>query len=116
MGFIKRLLLVLSLGYILYFFSERVFWSFWKQEETILVTILGVILYSLVAYAIILIIKFFKVKNIYSIFITGAIFGWLDEGLLTTTLYGIEGNSFPLTRALKGLSINSYTCFGPSEV
>src|SRR3989344_1748010 len=111
MGFIKRLLLVLSLGYILYFFSERVFLSFLKQEETILVTILGVILYSLVAYAIILIIKFFKVKNIYSIFITGAIFGWLDEGLLTTTLYGIEGNSFPLSISWTGLAWHALISF-----
>lgn len=111
MGFIKRLLLVLSLGYILYFFSERVFWSFWRPQETVVETISVFILYSLLAYLIILIIKFFNVKNIYSIFITGAIFGWLGEGLLTTTLYGIEGIPFPLSISWTGLAWHALITF-----
>lgn len=111
MNFLKRLLLVLSFGFILYFFSERVFWSFWKPDETFMGTVLGVIFYSLVAYAIILIISYFKVKNIYSIFITGAIFGWLDEGLLTTTLYGIEGGPFPASISWTGLAWHALITF-----
>ncbi|MBS3146197.1 hypothetical protein J4471_00710 [Candidatus Woesearchaeota archaeon] len=111
MNILQRILLVLALGFILYFFSERVFWSFWKPDETFGGTILGVIFYSLVAYAIILIISYFKVNNIYSIFITGAIFGWLDEGLLTTTLYGIEGSPFPASISWTGLAWHALISF-----
>ena len=77
MKIFKRFLLALSTGYILYFYSEWIFWSFARPEDTLLDYILTPLVYSFFAYAFLIIIDEFRARNIWAIFIAGAAFGWI---------------------------------------
>lgn len=90
MKFFKRLLLALSTGYILFFFSERVFWSLARPGDTPFDYLLTPLLYGVFAYIFLIIVEMFRVRNIWAIFIAGATFGWIGEGIVAMTLFGGE--------------------------
>ena len=79
MGFFKRLLLAFSTGYILFFFSERVFWSMARPGDTPVDYLLTPLLYALLAYIFLIVVDEFRVRNIWAVFIAGAAFGWIGE-------------------------------------
>ena len=87
MKLVPRLLAVLSSGYILFFFSEQFFWARVRPEDTVgnwLMTWLG---YSVMAYVMLATIQRFHVRNGWALFLTGALVGWLAEGLIVQTAY-----------------------------
>ncbi len=100
----KRLLLAFSTGYILFFYSERVFWSFARLEDSPLDYLLTPLLYTLFAYIFLILVDEFRVLSIWAIFIAGAAFGWIDEGIVAMTLFGVEGLPFPITISWTGLA------------
>ena len=91
MSFLKRLLTTGSLGYILMFFSENIFWSRYKRNDTIPDLIFTWIIYSILAFVFLVIVKKYNVNNIWSLFLAGSIFGWINEGVIVQTTYA----SFP---------------------
>lgn len=99
-GFLARLGLALSTGVILTYFSE---WSFWARPlpETQPAALLGTILvYALAAYTFLTAVSFFRVRSIDALFLTGALYGWLVEGVVAQTLY----QDLPLNLSWTGLA------------
>ena len=103
MKFTKRLLLALSTGYILFFYSERIFWSLARPGDTPFDYLLTPLLYAIFAYIFLIIVEMFCVRNIWAIFIAGAAFGWIGEGIVAMTLFGGE-ISLPFSISWTGLA------------
>lgn len=89
MNAIKRLLATLSLGYILYFYSELAFWSRWKADDTIIGgALMTWLIYSVLAFFVLLMAEHFKADSPYPVFLVGgAVFGWLVEGVIVQEAY-----------------------------
>ena len=90
MKLIRRLQLVLAAGFILYFYSERVFWSMYRPGDGLAPYVLAPLLYALYAYVLLIIIDAFRVRSLAALFIAGAVFGWLGEGIVAMTLFGSD--------------------------
>jgi hypothetical protein len=91
----KKLVVVLATGYILFFFSERVFWSFLRPGDRIYEIVLGWLVYSLLAWVFLLLVRQCRVASFSSFFLAGAVFGWLAEGVVVDTLYGNSDKPLP---------------------
>lgn len=61
--------------------------------------------YSTLAYLFLSIVWFFRVNDVWSLYLSGAAYGWLTEGGLIHTLYGTEASApFPVSLSITGLS------------
>lgn len=63
MNAIKRLLAALSLGYVLYFYSELAFWGRWKADDTIIGAIMTWLIYSVLAFFVLLMAERLKADS-----------------------------------------------------
>ncbi|NJE04695.1 hypothetical protein E3E36_00720 [Thermococcus sp. M36] len=84
---IRRLVMMLSLGYILFFYSETMFWARWRPDDTFSGLIMTWLVYSVLAFFVLLMVNRFGVGDVYSVFLVGAVFGWLVEGVVVQTVY-----------------------------
>jgi hypothetical protein len=101
MSFLKRWSLALATGYSFVVFSEHMFWSRYRVNEDSLGNYLAVWLaYSLVAFVFLWIVQFFRVRSLWSLFLAGAVVGWLAEGVIVQTTY----ESLPLSISFTGLA------------
>lgn len=101
----QNLLLALINGFILFFFSERLFWSVWRPGDSIPDLIVTWLAYSTLAYLLLTTVWLFRVNDAWSVFLAGAVYGWLTEGGLIHTLYGTEESApFPVSVSITGLS------------
>ncbi len=82
------------------FYSEHVFWAHVRPEDTLLGYIETWLLYSLLAFVFLAIIGHFRVRTIWALFLAGAVFGWLTEGVIVQTTY----DSLPLSISFTALS------------
>ena len=102
--FLLRLALVLCTGAIFVVFSELMFWGRYdfahKVGSDLVPTI---IVYSFMAYAFLIVVHVFRVSNLYALFMAGAVFGWLVEGVFVQTMY----DDFPLNISFTGLAWHS---------
>jgi len=98
---------VLGTGYVLFFFSERIFWSMWRPGDAIEAYIATWLVYSLLGYLLLATIRSFHVDNLWALFLAGAVFGWLTEGIYAMTLFGDASMPFPLTISWTGLAWHS---------
>ena len=96
----KNILLVLATGYIFVFFSEHLFWARIRPEDTLKDWVSAWIAYSLMAYIFLVLVVQFKVKSIWPLFLAGAAFGWLAEGIVVQTTYEM----LPLSISFTGLA------------
>lgn len=104
MNIFQRIGIALATGYIWCFTGERVFWSFWRAENTLPDLLLTWLLYSLFAYICLICISEFRVRSFPAIFLVGALFGWLVEGLFALTMYGAGGIPLPFSISWTGLA------------
>jgi hypothetical protein len=100
MKFLKPLAFALSTGYILFFYSELVFWARPRPEDSLLNWLWTWLAYSLSGLAFLAALRGFRVKNIWGLFLCGALFGWLTEGVIVQTMYA----AFPLQISWTGLA------------
>ncbi|HEY7019548.1 MAG TPA: hypothetical protein VH349_00425 [Ktedonobacterales bacterium] len=99
-AFLKRILLALLVGYVFVYFSEMLFWAR-PLESTTFPGILGTILvYAFAAWLFLAVVTAFRVRSLAALFLAGAVFGWLIEGVFVQTLYG----ELPISVSLTGLS------------
>jgi hypothetical protein len=99
-GLVTRLALALLTGYVFVYFSELLFWAL-PQPGTGLAAMLPTWLaYSFLAYVFLALVAGFRVDKPPGVFLAGALFGWLTEGVLAQTLY----DSFPLNISFTGLA------------
>jgi hypothetical protein len=95
----------LATGYILFFFSERLFWTVWWPGSSLPEMIVTWLAYSAVAYLFLAVVQYFRADNLWSFFLAGAIYGWLVEGGLADTLYGTQPSApLPISVSITGLS------------
>jgi hypothetical protein len=97
---LKRILLALLVGYVFVYFSEIVFWAR-PLDATTFPGVLGAILvYACAGWLFLTVISAFRVRSLAALFLAGAVFGWLIEGVFVQTLYG----ELPISVSLTGLS------------
>jgi hypothetical protein len=102
---IQNLIGTLATGYILFFFSERLFWTVWRQEDSLLDLTITWLAYSAIAYLFLAVVSWSRAADFWSIYLAGAIYGWLVEGGLIDTLYGTQPSApFPVSISITGLS------------
>jgi hypothetical protein len=104
----KRIALVLSAGYILMFFSEHMFWARFRPESDSLGNYISTwIAYSLAGYAALAVVSLFRVRRAAGVFLAGAVFGWLLEGVVVGTTYEM----LPLSISFTGLAWHALISF-----
>jgi hypothetical protein len=97
---LKRLVLAVVTGYIFIYFSELAFWAR-PIEGTTLPGMLALLLpYSFAAYLFLATVSAFRVRTLAAVFLAGALFGWLVEGVFVQTAY----ESLPLSISFTGLA------------
>lgn len=105
---LRRLLrcapLVLGTGYILAFFSETVFWAHWRPDDSPEGRIAQWLLYSLMAYLTLAVIRHARIQDGWTLLLAGAFFGWIDEGVFAMTMFGDPSMPFPFTIAWTALA------------
>lgn len=102
LDFLKRISLSLILGVIFVYFSELMFWATPINPEAPLTYefVITWLFYSLAAYIFLFIISFFKVRSIWALFISGALYGWMIEGVIVQTTY----EDLPFSISFTGLA------------
>jgi len=108
----QKLVVVLATGYILFFYSERVFWSFLRPGDKLVDLALGWLVYSLLAWVFLLLVRLCRIAAFPALFLAGAVFGWLAEGLVVDTLYGNSDNPFPVSISFTGLAWHALISVG----
>lgn len=108
----RKIAIVLANGYILVFFSERVFWSFWRPGDTLPEFLITWFAYCLLGWLFLDLVRRFKVASFSPLFLCGSVFGWVDEGVVVDTLYGNSTNPFPLSISFTGLAWHALLSIG----
>lgn len=92
----KRWLYVFATSFTLVFFSEILFWGTLSAREFLVTWFF----YALVTYLFLATVVYFRVNTPWSLFLAGALYGWLVEGVLVQTTY----ENLPLSISNTGLS------------
>ncbi|PKO12201.1 MAG: hypothetical protein CVU39_25355 [Chloroflexi bacterium HGW-Chloroflexi-10] len=98
--FITNLLASLTTGYIFFYFSEIIFWARPRPEDSLSNWLQTWLAYSLMAYVFLVVMRYFRAQTFPAIFLCGALFGWLAEGVVVQTTY----ESLPLSISFTGLA------------
>ena len=97
---VKQILGVLATGYILFYYSELVFWARVKPTDNLPEWISTWLAYSLLAFVFLTIVARFRVHTVWALFLAGAVFGWMTEGIVVQTAY----EDLPLSLSFTGLA------------
>lgn len=100
MTIFKPLILVLSTGYIFFYFSELLFWARPRPDDSLPNWIATWLAYSLMAFVFLTLLSSFRVRELWGLFLAGAAFGWIAEGLVVQTAYEM----LPLSLSFTGLA------------
>ncbi|HLY29526.1 MAG TPA: hypothetical protein VKQ36_00735, partial [Ktedonobacterales bacterium] len=99
-AWLNRCALALLTGYIFYYFSEASFAARPIDSTSTFDIVITIFAYSCTAYVFLALISAFHVRSLSALFLAGAIYGWLTEGVVSQTLY----LDFPLNISITGLS------------
>jgi hypothetical protein len=105
---VKQFLGVLAAGYILFFYSELVFWARVQPTDTLPNWISTWLAYSLLAFVFVTIVARFRVHTIWALFLASAVFGWMTEGIVVQTAY----EDLPLSLSFTGLAWHAISVGG----
>lgn len=106
---LRRALLVLSAGLLLMFFSENVFWARFRPGQDSLPNYVSTYAaYCLTGYALLAVLSIFRVRRPAAVFLAGAVFGWLLEGVVVGTVY----ENLPLSISFTGLAWHALISVG----
>ena len=108
----QKLAVVLATGYILFFYSERMFWSFFRPGDKLADLLLTWVVYSLLAWVFLLLVRQCRTAAFPALFLAGAVFGWLAEGIVVDTMYGNADNPFPASISFTGLAWHALISVG----
>jgi hypothetical protein len=87
-------------GYIFFYYSELVFWARPRPEDSLLNWVQTWLAYSLMAFLFLAAVHTFHARSLPAVFLCGAFFGWLGEGVLVQTAY----EDLPLSLSFTGLA------------
>jgi hypothetical protein len=101
----KRVAVALCSGYIILYYGEFMFWATPDREGLNVAGIIAVwLLYSMMAYPLLCVVSYFKVRDPWAIFLAGALYGWFEEGIVVQTMYGTPDSPFPMSISFTGLA------------
>lgn len=104
-GWIRNGAVYLATGYVLFFISERIFWSTFRTGDHLGELAVTWLAYSVIACVFVNVVVRFQVTTAATAALAGALYGWLTEGTLVGTLYGTESSApFPMSLVWTGLS------------
>lgn len=104
MTFGQRWAVVVGSGLILWVISERIFWSLFRPDDLSPMLLVGIIPYTIATYCVFLAMQYFRVSTVAGVFLLGALYGWLVEGVVAMTVFGAEGIPLPFSLSWTGLS------------
>ncbi len=96
----KQILGVLATGYILMFYSELVFWAHVRPDDSWSNWVITWLAYSFLAFVFLTLVARFHIHTIWALFLAGAVFGLLAEGVLVQTTY----ESLPISISFTALA------------
>lgn len=99
-GLLRRLGLALLTGYIFVYYSEYAFWARPFDGVRFPGAIWLLLVYAFAAYVFLALVVAFRVRAVAAVFLAGALFGWLDEGVIVQTMYA----QLPLSISFTGLA------------
>jgi hypothetical protein len=103
--FLINLQVNLAVGFLLFFFSERLFWTVFKPGDQIADLVITWLAYSVLGCVLLNVLKRCAGSELPRVALAGAVYGWLAEGALVGTLYGTESSApFPLSIVQTALS------------
>jgi hypothetical protein len=99
--FANRLGLAIAAGLVFLAFSEIGFWGHYDYVTGFTSRFLPALIgYCLLAYAFLWIVSAFRARELPALFLAGALYGWLAEGIVVFTMY----DSLPLSISFTGLA------------
>lgn len=87
MQLLRNLSLAFALGAVFFAVSESLFWSFWKPSDTASELFQTYIFYALATYAFLILIEKYKIRTLGGLVLTGALYGWIIEGIIVPEVY-----------------------------
>ncbi len=96
----RKILYALAVGTPCFFLSEGFFWARWRTDFNPISAVQTWLVYCFVTYTVLVILERFRVRNFWGVFLAGAVYGWLVEGVVVSTLY----EDFPLGISFTGLA------------
>ena len=103
--FFANLQVNLAAGFLMFFFSERLFWTVFKPGDQIVDLVITWLAYSVLGCVFLNILKRCGGSELPRVALAGGVYGWLAEGALVGTLYGTESSApFPLSIVQTALS------------
>lgn len=99
-GLRARWMAAAATGYILMFFSELLFVNVIESPVTPEDLALTYVFYVLEAVIFLAIVDRFRVRSLWALFLVGAVYGWLLEGIINPTMY----QAFPIYVSFTGLA------------
>jgi hypothetical protein len=97
---LRRLCLAVVTGYIFVYYSEYMFWARPLDNVRLPDALWLLLTYSFAAYVFLTLVVTMRARSFTAIFLVGALFGWLVEGVFVQTLYSL----LPFSISLTGLS------------
>jgi hypothetical protein len=79
--------LALATGAVSWAWSEVGFWAHFRTDDNAAVWALTLVLYALVSYLVLRVLRRYPVREPASLFVIGAGYGWLVEGTVANTVY-----------------------------
>ncbi len=83
----RQLIYVLLTGILFTYFSEWMFWAGQVPNPDPLEYLLTAALYSFAAFIFLIGVRYFRVTGFWAVFLAGALYGWLVEGIIVQTTY-----------------------------
>lgn len=109
---LHKTVVMLATGYVLFCFSERMFWSFVRPGDSLGGLLLTWMVYSLLGWILLILVRRYRIASFPAVFMAGAVFGWLAEGVVVDTLYGSPSSPFPLSISFTGLAWHALLSVG----
>ena len=88
-GLLRRLCLTIVTGYIFVYYSEYAFWARPLANIRLPDALWLLLTYSFAAYVFLTLAVTLRVRSFAAIFVVGALFGWLVEGVFVQTMYSL---------------------------
>lgn len=88
-GLLRRLCLAIVTGYIFVYYSEYAFWARPLANIRLPDALWLLLTYSFAAYVFLTLAVTLRVRSFATIFVVGALFGWLVEGVFVQTMYSL---------------------------
>lgn len=100
----QKLALVLATGLIFWLVSEGLFYGLMRPTDTAMGYAITGAIYCYCAWLFLIVVSYFHVRNLPALFLAGGFFGWMVEGVLVNTMYGVPETPFPFSIPVTGLS------------